>query len=314
MSSDDELLQLVADSRLTGYLASACFTLGRAMPRLLTGSCAVAALCVLLYDYFSCIPEEVELMWKSRWGIAKIIYLWNRYFSVLSRLTIIAVIVRDISSSQSVWILYGRPQWMMFFFACLGMCEIIVDVFAFRQMRGWSLSIIKGCYAYNVPRFLNLYAAAPLIVTFIMFAMTLYKCIRTLYSADHRVMPVWSSSSVMGSCAAGGSELLIWTMRRRPSSKCSSCTCPFSLCNLISHPISGVLQPRPCCLIAHPPQHKMLRVSEQPELQINENGRGPSKPLYSFLVRPNCMVLLHGLCNMYRYYRIFQSIVQRITY
>ncbi|KAJ6564686.1 hypothetical protein B0H19DRAFT_1141731 [Mycena capillaripes] len=205
------LLQLVADSRLTGYLA-------------------VAALCVLLYDYFLCIPEEVELMWKSRWGIAKIIYHTNltpatNLTAFLRRLNA-SVIVRDITSSQlqgssstvliatvdfvlmlRMWILYGRPRWMMFFFAFLGMCEIIVDMFAYRQMR-------------DVPRFLNLYAAAPLIVTFIMFAMTLYKCIRTLYSADHRAMPVWRLFLRDGVVwfvfvfAAGGSALLIWTMRR----------------------------------------------------------------------------------------------------
>ncbi|KAJ6605088.1 hypothetical protein B0H10DRAFT_2005748 [Mycena sp. CBHHK59/15] len=68
MSSNDdaaELLQLVQDSRLTGYLAA-------------------AALCVLIYDHIVCIPDEVELIWKSRWGIAKIIYLWNRYFSLVA--------------------------------------------------------------------------------------------------------------------------------------------------------------------------------------------------------------------------------------
>ncbi|KAJ6498463.1 hypothetical protein C8R47DRAFT_1212152 [Mycena vitilis] len=81
-------------------------------------------------------------------------------------------------------------------------------------------SIIKGCYAYNVPRFLTFYAAAPLIVTLIMFLMTLYKCVLTLYRMDHRVMPLWKLFLRDGVVwfilvfAAGGSELLIWTMRR----------------------------------------------------------------------------------------------------
>ena len=71
-----------------------------------------------------------------------------------------------------------------------------------------------------------------------MFAMTLYKCARTLYHTDHR-MPIWKlflrdgvvwfvlvfgtqliplprplHIDGIGSEAAGGSELLIWTMRR----------------------------------------------------------------------------------------------------
>jgi len=232
-ATDAELLQLIADSRLTGYLA-------------------VASLCILIYDHLVCIPEEVEFMWKSRWGIAKIVYLWNRYFSLITVSLNTSVIVRDISTSKAcigwlqvqgssstvviaivdfvlmlrVWILYGRRRWMVYFFAFLAIAEvvtmIVVDVFAFRQMQEYVHlgSIIKGCYAYNVPRFLTLYAAAPLIVTFIMFAMTLYKCARTLYRTDHHVMPIWRLFLRDGVVwfvlvfAAGGSELLIWTMRR----------------------------------------------------------------------------------------------------
>ncbi|KAJ7144237.1 hypothetical protein C8R44DRAFT_759640 [Mycena epipterygia] len=237
MSSDGdvaaELLRLVADSRLTGYLA-------------------VASLCILIYDYLVCIDEEVELMWKNRWGVAKIVYLWNRYFSLIVVSLNTSVIVRDISSSQvclswlkvqgaastvliatvdfvlmlRVWILYGRHTWMVWVFALLGIAEVItmsiVDFFAFAQMREYVHlgSIVKGCYAYNVPRFLTIYAAAPLVVTFIMFAMTIYKCGLTLYRTDHRVMPIWKLFLRDGVVwfllvfAAGGSELLIWTMRR----------------------------------------------------------------------------------------------------
>ncbi|KAJ7347207.1 hypothetical protein DFH08DRAFT_1080289 [Mycena albidolilacea] len=233
MASQPELLQLVADSRLTGYLAA-------------------AALCVLIYDHIECFAEEVQLMWKSRWGVAKIIYLWNRYFSLVVVSLNTSVILQDISSShvcigwlqvqgssstvlvatvdfvlmQRVWILYGRPRWMVWFFSFLAVSEvvvmIIVDVFAFRQMRDYVHlgEIIKGCYAYNVPKFLTFYAAAPLLVTFIMFAMTLYKCVLTLYHADHRVMPVWRLFLRDGIVwfvlvfAAAGSEVLIWTMRR----------------------------------------------------------------------------------------------------
>ncbi|KAJ6568006.1 hypothetical protein DFH09DRAFT_438148 [Mycena vulgaris] len=237
MSSDNvtdaELLQLVADSRVTGYLA-------------------VAAVCILAYDHIVCIPEEVELIWKSRWGITKIIYLWNRYFSLITVSLNASVIVRDISSSHvciswlkvqgssstilvatvdfvlmlRVWILYGRQRWMVWFFAFLGISEvvimIVVDIFAFTQMQEYVHlgSIIKGCYAYNVPRFLTLYAAAPLLVTFTMFAMTLYKCGWTLYQSYHRAMPIWKLFLRDGVVwfllvfAAAGSELLIWSMRR----------------------------------------------------------------------------------------------------
>ncbi|KAJ7248756.1 hypothetical protein C8J57DRAFT_1357743 [Mycena rebaudengoi] len=115
----------------------------------------------------------------------------------------------------------------------------IVDLFAYAEMTGMCLflrfsyaihcpipayvhlgSLIKGCYAYNVPRFLTLYAAAPLLVTFVMFLLTLYKCGVTLHRNDHRVMPIWKLFLRDGVVwflavfAAGGSELIIWTSKR----------------------------------------------------------------------------------------------------
>ncbi|KAJ7749812.1 hypothetical protein DFH07DRAFT_552443 [Mycena maculata] len=84
-SNDDqnaELLQLVGDARSTGYLA-------------------VAALCVLLYDYLICFPQEVELMWRSRIGVAKIVYLWNRYFSLIAIGLNTSVIIREIDTAAA---------------------------------------------------------------------------------------------------------------------------------------------------------------------------------------------------------------------
>ncbi|KAJ7807112.1 hypothetical protein B0H13DRAFT_2154266 [Mycena leptocephala] len=227
-----ELLQLIADSRLTGYLA-------------------VAALCVLmrvLYDHIVCFPKEVELMWKSRWGLAKIVYLWNRYFSLIairSTQTLLSlhsdtaqVIVREIETETSlsqvqgvtstlviaavdfvlmlrVWIMYGRPQLLIWLFAFLGINKIAVDFFAYAEM-----TVLKGCYAYNVPRFLTIYAATPLIVTFIMFVLTVYKCITKLWRTADEVVQVWKLFLRDGVLwflavfAAAGAALLIWTMRR----------------------------------------------------------------------------------------------------
>jgi len=225
-----ELLQLIADSRVTGYLA-------------------VASLCVLIYDHIVCFPQEVELMWSSRWGLAKIVYLWNRYFSLIAISVNTSVIVREIESETAcigwlkvqgitstlviatvdfvlmlrVWIIYGRPWLLIWLFAFLGLMEvstmIVVDFVAYAQMTGQN-TYTWGCYAYNVPRFLTTYAAAPLLVTFIMFAMTVYKCGTTLQRSEAGVMQMWRLFLRDGVLwflavfAAAGAALLIWTMQR----------------------------------------------------------------------------------------------------
>ncbi|KAJ7176090.1 hypothetical protein C8R43DRAFT_553890 [Mycena crocata] len=227
-----ELLQLLEDSRLTGYVA-------------------VASFCVLIYDHIVCFHDEVDLMWTSRPGIAKFVYLWNRYFSLIAIGLNMSVIVRDIPTAAvcinwlkvqgmtstiiiatvdfvlmlRVWILYGRPRIFVWLFAFLGLAEvtamITVDFVAYAQMTEYVHlgTLLKGCYAYNVPRFLTIYAAVPLL-TFIMFAMTVYKCGITLWRNAHQVMPVWKLFLRDGVVwflavfAAAGAELLIWTMRR----------------------------------------------------------------------------------------------------
>ncbi|KAJ7243514.1 hypothetical protein C8J57DRAFT_1243455 [Mycena rebaudengoi] len=103
-----QLLQLVADSRLTGYLAGTCVS---SLLNSLQFVCSyeVGFFCGDSVGFFcgdlSCELSilQVELMWKSRWGFAKIIYvghvlrvsaerrfsrlffkLFNRYFSLIS--------------------------------------------------------------------------------------------------------------------------------------------------------------------------------------------------------------------------------------
>ncbi|KAJ7252290.1 hypothetical protein C8J57DRAFT_1665172 [Mycena rebaudengoi] len=259
--SDIELLQLIADSRFTGYFAA-------------------ASLAVLLYDHIVCFREEVELMWSSRWGLAKI--LWNRYFSLIAirypnhafpietTLTLdlyslnASAIFRQIGTeapAQAHKPVIARLNQISNF-AAQGVDNIrpattihlalhfhgdsgsydhgrggfhricANDGYSFLfpmdcnnglVLTGWFWFLNRICAprdAMHVPRFLTLYAAAPLLVTFIMFAMTVYKCGSTLRRNADQIMPVWRLFLRDGVLwflavfAAAGAALLIWTMRR----------------------------------------------------------------------------------------------------
>ncbi|KAJ7633929.1 hypothetical protein DFH06DRAFT_1479488 [Mycena polygramma] len=177
-SNDDaEVLQLVADSRLTGYLAA-------------------AALSLLTYDHIVCFPQEVTLVWKSRHGNAKILYLWNRYFSLVAIATNMTVMVLEVSSDKvcmswlrvqcisstvivgtvdfvlmcRVWMLYGRLRSFLWLFGCMVIAEVVVMLgvgfIAIERMPKYVHlgSLVTGCYAYNAPRFLAFTAGAPAVV------------------------------------------------------------------------------------------------------------------------------------------------------
>ncbi|KAJ7925319.1 hypothetical protein B0H13DRAFT_2314528 [Mycena leptocephala] len=80
---DTELLELISNSRLTGYFAA-------------------ASLCTCCrYDHILCFPDEVDIMWGSRWGLAKIAYLWNRYFNLITINLNASVVVREIETGAA---------------------------------------------------------------------------------------------------------------------------------------------------------------------------------------------------------------------
>ncbi|KAJ7355689.1 hypothetical protein DFH08DRAFT_506031 [Mycena albidolilacea] len=122
----EEVLRLLADARTTNELA-------------------VATLTAVVLDHIVTFPDEVNLIWTSRWNIAKITYIWIRYFTLLvlcvyislmlkaersDRLcgyfslgeTIISTIIvvsADFVLILRVWILYGRSRRLLYFMVLL---------------------------------------------------------------------------------------------------------------------------------------------------------------------------------------------------
>jgi len=38
---------------------------------------------IVIYEHFLQFGNEVDLFWKRRWTLAKILFLWCRYFSII---------------------------------------------------------------------------------------------------------------------------------------------------------------------------------------------------------------------------------------
>ncbi|KAJ7793359.1 hypothetical protein B0H14DRAFT_3498221 [Mycena olivaceomarginata] len=234
---DTELLELIANLRLTGYFAA-------------------ASLCVLLYDHILCFPDEVGLMWGSRWRLAKI--LWNRYFSLIAiRYALVPLMILytinptdSLNASVVVWeieteavqgitttIIIATVDFVLMVGTSILALSVAVDfvligldkdTFTLSQFSAdvtlkvrhqpETINYPLSSTAADVPRFLALYAAVPLLVTFIMFAMTVYKCSVTLRGSLRQVMPVWQlflRDGVLWFFAVfitAGATFLIWMM------------------------------------------------------------------------------------------------------
>ncbi|KAF8876334.1 hypothetical protein BD779DRAFT_1677838 [Infundibulicybe gibba] len=170
----DNLSQIFADGRLTNYAAIASITL-------------------LAFDHILTFGEEVELIWKSRWNIFKVVYLWQRYFALISLsgltvgelldeikaldleaiITTVIIFVVDFVLVVRVWTLYARSRRVLVFLVILTILEavamlIVGEITLTIGMRGFRTPDISTTPLCDIPdvalRFVMFYPVAPLIV------------------------------------------------------------------------------------------------------------------------------------------------------
>ncbi|KAJ7743321.1 hypothetical protein B0H16DRAFT_1561334 [Mycena metata] len=129
-----ELLQLIADAHTTNYLAAGAVTLA-------------------IVEFIGNFQDEVNLVWKSPRRISNAIYLWIRYFSLITVSIYTIFTFRVIKSDHTcrsfllaeavtasligtsadvilvlrVWILYGKSRRLLYIFVPVLIMEIIVE-------------------------------------------------------------------------------------------------------------------------------------------------------------------------------------------
>ncbi|KAJ7488071.1 hypothetical protein FB451DRAFT_1226357 [Mycena latifolia] len=95
----------------------------------------------------------------------------DKFTSISSTLTVAAI---DIILIMRVWILFGRLRRLLYILASMMLgAPFTIAAFITRSVHE---AILPGCYATRVNKYLTFYAAPSLVITFIMFAMTVYNC------------------------------------------------------------------------------------------------------------------------------------------
>ncbi|GLB33529.1 hypothetical protein LshimejAT787_0104130 [Lyophyllum shimeji] len=75
-------------------------------------TCQLIPTIVALYDHLITLDREVALIWNKRWTFAKVLFLWNRYFSNLFLLTS-AILFLVKPSSNELCVLYLSTDYPM---------------------------------------------------------------------------------------------------------------------------------------------------------------------------------------------------------
>ncbi|KAF7370936.1 hypothetical protein MSAN_00727600 [Mycena sanguinolenta] len=187
-----------------------------------TNELAVAALTAVVLEHLVNFPDEVNLVWKSRFSIANVAYICIRYFTLFVLcidlsfmlraewsdhtcqafllgemvLSTVIVVFADAILVFRVWILYGRSRVLLYVMVPLIIAEIIamiiVGVDTIRPLSQYVHvgPLLGGCYSLEVPRLFTYYAVPPFITAGLMFAMTAYKCGTALLANGRSRTPV----------------------------------------------------------------------------------------------------------------------------
>ncbi|KAF8899461.1 hypothetical protein BD779DRAFT_1667128 [Infundibulicybe gibba] len=180
--ASDNLSQIVADGRVANYVA-------------------VASLTLLSFDHILTLGEEALIEHISGLTAARLRGSCGAFYHVEGIIITIIIGIVDFVLVVRVWTLYARSRRVLVFLVTLTILEfvamMVVDGIAItigtRGFRTLDVSTTPLCDTPNVAlHFIMFYPVSPLIVTSIMFAMTLWKCASTLYEHRSNRMPILS--------------------------------------------------------------------------------------------------------------------------
>ncbi|KAJ6517412.1 hypothetical protein C8R47DRAFT_1087228 [Mycena vitilis] len=202
------LFRLAVDAQTTALISFAFFIL-------------------LVYDYLTTLDKEVEFIWSNpKPSLARYIYIWNRYFSLVvsgicatvylqhvndndlctlySRIrylsSTIIILTVDFILMLRVWILFGKAKKLLFFIAPWLVVEtavmLVVGELAVQNAQtNIFVPFVTGCYSLGgLPPYFFVFALPSLILGFVMFCLTVYNChvrLEVSFTRIHDVRQSW---------------------------------------------------------------------------------------------------------------------------
>ncbi|KLO09662.1 hypothetical protein SCHPADRAFT_943474 [Schizopora paradoxa] len=73
----------------------------------------VSAVILLLYDTIINIPDEINFIWKQRWSVGKVLYIFTRYSCFFDAAVVLWYSFSASLSSESCRVLYEMSNWSM---------------------------------------------------------------------------------------------------------------------------------------------------------------------------------------------------------
>jgi len=191
---------------------------------LVTRYCKAASLSVLLYDYLLTLDREISFIWKSNWGIGKVIYILARYSALVDTpwalwlsltpnaspsmclrtyIPAIWVAVFGIASAEAILFLrtsalYGNVTkvsvslffvWASVLICCIAVTSVYLSTIKFAPSPA---AFFVGCFQTAGSRIIYGDYVALLLQETIIVALTIYRAVKTgIHSNDRLVQTLY---------------------------------------------------------------------------------------------------------------------------
>jgi len=203
---------------------------------------AAAAIAFLVYEILSTFTMEVVHIWKQRWTVVKVLYIFSRYYGILYLGTILRIQtstkptvslcrayfylrgpfgpVLFVMTLNVIFVLrlnalYNKNIKVLVGLVILLICEfvakyVIIALHTVRMARAAAVALLEfsvpGCLDTALDKNIDLTAWIPaLLVASILFSMTIYKCLQVMNeSSEWQLSKLREISPLIMACVCDG--------------------------------------------------------------------------------------------------------------
>jgi len=112
----------------------------------------VAIYAVMIYDYISCLPDEINFMWAAEWRAGKTLYIVNRYLVFVDPTILMVYLLGTDSNPVTCNALLAGTSWIAI--AGITISEIILSMRTY-AIWGQSRSILGVLVVLNLAMFVS---------------------------------------------------------------------------------------------------------------------------------------------------------------
>ncbi|EJF58206.1 hypothetical protein DICSQDRAFT_182693 [Dichomitus squalens LYAD-421 SS1] len=105
---------------------------------------------IVIYDYIVCMEREIELIWKKRWSVIKLAFLWHRYFGVACVLFQVYAFNSPIINDEVCTFWFYWETWGYCGILFTSEAVLLLWIYVVYNKNKWILALTGICYIAEI--------------------------------------------------------------------------------------------------------------------------------------------------------------------